>query len=538
MKYFIRFILISLFVPGLAGALELSADKQQWIQERLKSGELMGLMVVRIEGDFFEQQAYGRISVADPRPPAADSQFEIGSITKVFTNLLLAEMVAKGRLEYSTSLAELLPEVKFVNPAVGRITLLELGTHTSGLPRLPANLMMSDPADPYADYGIEDLLEAIASARPEQQLIKEVSYSNFGVGLLGHLLGAANNSSYFEALKLHVLTPLGMNAVTVNDTEQLLPAHQAGKVVPNWHFDSLAGAGELRMSAIELSRLLAPWLAAKSTALVHDIMADLKVVANSGSQLSVTRVWMKLGEGERQLYWHNGGTGGFSSFAGFSPATKEGWIVLSNSNFDITKFAISLFSNPPASQPEEAAEIGEKFSEYHGYFAMSKALVISIFEQQGQLFGQLTGQPPFRLAVSGKDQFTLLAVDAKLAFERDTSGTVVRAILHQNGQVMPAERVDGPVIPEFVEIKTTKAVLKEYTGSYKLAPGVDFEVRVEAGQLMVKLTGQSWLPVFAHAADKFFYKVVDAQITFNREAGEVASLTLHQNGANQVAAKF
>ncbi len=538
MKCFYKFILVCLLLTNSAWAGDLGTKQKQWIQDRLSSGNLVGITVASINGDSVKLYNYGKRSVSDPRPLTAESQFEIGSISKVFTNLLLAEMVAKGTLSYTTSLSELLPQIEFVNPAVGQINLLELATHTSGLPRLPANLLMSNPADPYLGYGAKDLLEAVQNTRSGQELVKVVSYSNFGVGLLGYLLGKADNSSYFEALKRHILEPLGMNTISNTDTELLLPGHSGGEIVPNWHIDALAGAGVLRSNATELSRLFSPWLSANSK-LTHNTSDDLKVVAVSDKQPSLTKAWMVLGEGEERVYWHNGGTGGFSSFAGFNPITKEGWIVLSNSNFNITDFGLSLFSTAPTLTTKKSIEAGQDYSEYYGYFAITPDFVLTIFEQQGQLFLQATSQPPLPIAASGEDKFTLLSVDAQLLFERDASGAVIRAILHQNGQILPAPRVDKDTsIQRFTEIQVDEKTLNTYIGSFELASGALFQVKVENGRLVLKLGEQPWVPVFAYAKDKFFYKIVNAQITFNRENGDVVSLTLHQNGVNQLAPKL
>ncbi len=384
-----------------------------------------------------------------------------------------------------------------------------------------------------------DLLSALRNSRPDQALNKSVSYSNFGVGLLGYLLGEADGSSYAAALKKYVLQPLGMTTVTMADSALLLPGHHAGEARSHWHFDALAGAGALRSSATELARVFSPWLAVRPNLLVHDSDVDLQVVATDGGQMSVTRVWMTAGDGEQRIYWHNGATGGFRSFAGFNPSTGEGWIVLSNSDFPITRFAFGLFPDSPELARQAPVQAPEDYSEYYGYFAITPEFVLHIFTRQGLLLVQATGQPAMRIAAIGKDQFALQAVDAKLVFERDDKGGIVRAVLHQGGQVMPAKRVAGPAnIQKYVEIEINKASLKAYAGSYDLAPGARFMVRADSGQLMIKLGGQAWLPVFPFADDRFFYKAVNAQITFNRQNDEVVSLTLHQNGANRLAPKL
>jgi len=129
-------------------------------------------------------------------------------------------------------------------------------------------------------------------------------------------------------------------------------------------------------------------------------------------------------------------------------------------------------------------------------------------------------------------------VDAQLSFERDASGAVQRVVLRQNGNTMPGKRVDAPLAARtFTEIDIDPSVLSDYTGIYKLAARVLFRVTEKNGQLMVRLTDQGTPRVFPFEQDRFFYKEVDAQLTFSRENGEVVSLTLHQNGLSQIAPK-
>jgi len=539
MKRLLTMLLAGALLPGLLWASVLQPAQEKWIEDHLESGDLMGLVIANINGGSVRYQAYGRISAADSQAPDKTSQFEIGSISKVFTNLLLAEMVAKGRLAYTTTLADLLPNLDFGNPAIGRITLLELATHTSGLPRLPANMMQANSADPYADYDAGALLEALKTVRMDQKLSKTYAYSNFGVGLLGYLLGTVDGRGYFPALKSYVLTPLGMRNTAMKDTTDLVPGHQGGKLTANWHFKALAGAGALRTSAMELTHLFSPWLSPQNDRLLHDPAADLVVVNKDGGSAAVTAVWHTAGKGRDRVYWHNGGTGGYRSYAGFNPISKEAWIVLSNSAFELTGLTRQLFALPPAQASAPPSETTDDYSAYQGYFAITPEFVLHVFEQQGELLVQATGQPAFRIAASGEDEFSLLAVDASLVFSRDKNGSVNRLVLHQNGQALPAERVDGAVSKKsYVEIKLEPGALKEFAGTYQLTPDAHFKVRVRKGQLMVQLAAQPWLPVFPFAADHFFYKAVDAQLSFNRKEGKIVSLTLHQNGQDLVAPRL
>lgn len=521
----------------------LTIDQEQWIEDGLQSGDLIGLVVVSVDGDSEQYFSFGRTSEKDPRAPNESAQFEIGSITKAFTNLLLAELVAKGKLGYDTTIADVMTNMEFENQDVGRITLLELATHTSGLPRLPANLVPGNQLDPYADYDTVALRTGVQSTRAGQTLSKTYAYSNFGVGLLGHLLGVTDGGGYEQALKTHVLKPLGMETATFEDGEMLIPGHHAGQRTSNWHFTALSGAGSLRASGLELVRVFQPWLTPGTNVLRHDVSADLEIAApTDNSYMKITPVWYVMEDGDNRVFWHNGGTGGYRSFAGFNPVTGQGRVVLSNTDYDVTEFGLGLLGiERPRLAEESRGRAGndvEDFSEYHGHFALAPDFVLSVFQLRGQLVLQATGQQALPLAPSGEDRFNIRSVDAQLVFERDNSGTVQRVILYQNGQVMPGDRVDAAItIPVYSEIEIDSGTLNIYLGEYDLAPEYVIEITRDGSQLIVRLTGQQGMPVFPFETDRFFYKAVNAQLTFNRENGEIVSLTLHQNGTNQTARK-
>ncbi len=525
-----------------SAAPALTIDQEQWIEDHLQSGDLIGLVVVSIDRDSEQFFSFGHTSAKDTRAPNESAQFEIGSITKAFTNLLLAELVTRGKLDYDTTIADVMTDLEFENPDIGRITLLELATHTSGLPRLPANMILSDNADPYADYDTAALRTGLQSARPGQELSKTYAYSNFGMGLLGHLLGIVEGGGYVKALKTHVLMPLGMETANFEDGEALVPGHHAGQRTSNWHLNALAGAGGLRASGLELARVFRPWLTEGTNALHHDVSADLEIAAATDTRyMKVTRVWHVVEVGDVRVFWHSGGTGGYRSFVGFNPSTGQGRVVLSNTDYDVTEFGLGLLA---VERPEVAAAAQnhtgdgqDTYSDYHGHFAITPGFVLSIFQLRGQLVLQATGQQPVPLASSGEDRFNVSYVDAQLVFERDESGTVQRAILHQNGQIMPAERVDAPAtIRTFTEneIEIDEDTLSIYEGEYDLAPGTLITVTRDGSKLLVRLEGQPKVRVFPFETDRFFYKVVNAQLTFNRKNGEIVSLTLHQNGIDQI----
>jgi CubicO group peptidase (beta-lactamase class C family) len=529
-------ILLALVVM-IATTVHADADRhwQAWFDET--SAQRVGASIVVMEGSSVETINLGTVAVDSPQAPTGRTAFEIGSITKAFTNLLLAELVAKDVVRYDSTIAGFLPEVDFANDAVAAITLQQLATHTSGLPRLPGNLQPDNPADPYADFTPELLMEALATVRDGQPLAHQYAYSNLSVGLLGYVLGRADGTDYPAALQKHILDPLGIDA-QFGCQEGAAAGHQGREPTAHWHLDALAGAGALCMSAHELAKVLAPYLRGES-ALVHALSQDLKVVAAAGPY-DVTRVWHVASRGDRSIYWHNGGTGGFRSFVGFNPDTSEGLVLLSNTDADVTSAGIDALLGQPADGAQSDADAPEpRYSEYTGHFLLNPGFSISVFEKDGVLFGQATGQPPLTLGEADPDLFTIMEVDASIRFTRDQNGDVSGLVLNQNGVSQPAPRVDAPVQPKSYEvIEVPESTLDEYTGQYELGPGLVFTIRNNDGQLTAQLTGQGAAPVFPYARDAFFYRVVDAQLTFERDdKGQVTGLILHQNGMDQAARK-
>ena len=222
-----------------------STDVEKWINAGLESGERVGGVVATIDPSGVSYHPFGRRSVASADTVNQGTRFEIGSITKVFTNLLLAETVAAGEVSYETNLSEVLPELDFSNPAVGEVTLQELATHTSGLPRLPANLLPQDPANPYAEYDADQLLDGLATTRESGRLAKRYAYSNFGVGALGYVLGKVDGRGYETALNERVLAKLGSHTLTVGCSDGDAVGHADGSDTSYWDLASLAGAGGL-----------------------------------------------------------------------------------------------------------------------------------------------------------------------------------------------------------------------------------------------------------------------------------------------------
>ncbi|MGA3373546.1 MAG: serine hydrolase domain-containing protein [Terracidiphilus sp.] len=335
------------FDPALppVSAADLQAVLDKDLAEALKTGRLApstgaGVSIAVVEHGVRRVFSYGAAK--------ADSIFEIGSISKTFTGLILSQMVEQGKVKFDEPVRELLPPGTAAKPAGDEITLLDLGTQHSGLPPLPDNFSPANPANPYADYAAANLYAYLAKHGLGRPAKSSFLYSNLGLGLLGQALAVRSGQPYPALLKEEVTDPLGLN-----DTTVALSPEQQARFIPGdsgdhqpahaWDFDALAGAGGIRSTAGDMltyveANLHADTLkpatpstsaqspAARSLSSALTQQHDLRADAMPGMRIALA--W--LYETESGNYWHNGATGGYSAYAFFNPKGDYAAVVLLN----------------------------------------------------------------------------------------------------------------------------------------------------------------------------------------------------------------
>lgn len=288
-----------------------------------------GTAVAARRGDDESLLVHGTTRHGGRDPIRPDTRFEAGSVTKVFTALLLAEMAARGEVCLDDPVERYLPV-----PGRG-ITLEHLATHTSGLPRLPPGMMRTGlPSwytNPYRAFGPEQVLSALRNGRHRQP--GRVHYSNFAVGVLGHALSAAAGGlPYEDLLTERVLAPLGLPDTDCSAAGQAT-GHLRGRPRPPWEIPGLPAAGALRTTAPDLLRLLTahvtPGTTPLAAALAEVIRPRVPIPRGAGH---FCLLWFHRGRPDHDLYFHSGGTRGFTAFAGFSPQTRTALVALTNTS--------------------------------------------------------------------------------------------------------------------------------------------------------------------------------------------------------------
>ncbi len=238
------------------------AEVRKILADRIGSENLgLALVVGVIDAKGRRVVSYGSLAKDDKRPLNGDTIFEIGSMTKVFTSLVLMDMVQKGEVALTDSVAKYLPSsVKVPERNNKKITLQDLSTQSSGLPRMPTNFAPNDPLNPYADYTPEQLYQFLSGYQLTRDIGAQYEYSNLGVGLLGHALTRRAGVDDESMVRSRILDPLEMNHTRVTLTPEmkarLALGHAGLTVVPNWDIATLEGAEAPRSGANDMLTFL------------------------------------------------------------------------------------------------------------------------------------------------------------------------------------------------------------------------------------------------------------------------------------------
>ena len=317
------------------------AEIRSIMANRVETGRAVGIVTGVIDEKGRQVIATGKVSLDGTQAPDGDTVYEIGSVTKVFTSLILADMIEKGEVKPDDPVSKFLPAAVKVPSRNGRqITLLDLSMQVSGLPRLPDNMKPADPANPYADYDAPKLYDFLSRYTLTRDPGEKYEYSNLAVGLLGHALALRAGMSYEELLRRRIFDPLGMSGTSITLSEaqkkRLAPGYDGSlKPVKNWDLDALAGAGAIRSTVNDMLKFVAANLELTDTPLKAAMrrMRSLKR-ATDMPDVEIGMAWHVFTKFDTLIWWHNGGTAGYRSFVGFNPAKKEGVVILCNTFTD------------------------------------------------------------------------------------------------------------------------------------------------------------------------------------------------------------
>ncbi len=345
---------------GFGQSFPADWEVERLLADRVALGRNPGIVVGLLDGEgprVVTSGVSGREGVALD----GSTVFEIGSVTKVFTAAVLEDMVARGEVQFDDPVAVFLPSHVTVSSVGDReITLLDLATHRSGLPRMPLNFRPADLRNPYAGYTIEQMYEFLSGFRLPREAGETWEYSNLGTGLLGHALAVKTGMTYEQLVRERILDALGMENTGVDLAPPLgaptAQGHNAlAETAPFWDFPTLPGAGALRSTADDMLLFAAANLASDGTQ-VSSILQRTHEVRASGiaRHLSMGLGWLVNQRfPDRPITWHNGGTGGFHSFIGLDKVGGRAVVILTNGTQSIDDIGFYLLDRRNPLQPPD-----------------------------------------------------------------------------------------------------------------------------------------------------------------------------------------
>jgi D-alanyl-D-alanine-carboxypeptidase/D-alanyl-D-alanine-endopeptidase len=531
------------------------------IKSRIDFGLNPSVVIGIVDKDGMHFYSFGTKTVGG-EPVDEHSIYEIGSISKTFTATLLADNIIKGKMKADDPASKYLPASVKVPTYKGSgkpITLGNLSDHTSSLPRMPSNMPESDPKDPAADYTPELMYAFLSSYVLPREVGSEFEYSNFAVGLLGQIQALAAGTSYEEALTSVITSHLKMKetGITLSPRmkDNLAVGHSMGMPVHNWDLNCMQGAGGIRSSAHDMLLYLSANLGltksqlSKAMELTHIPRHD-----KAGDRVGLGWFISKGSQGD--VFAHNGGTGGYLTFAGFVKETGRGVVVLTNSgSSSVDDIGMHLLDpqspiqevkpdysillkqiidkDGPAGLIEKYKKLKAENADHYylnedainalGYAYLSQEKVeaaIAVFNINVMEFPHSSNvYDSYGEALMINGQKAEAIVNYQKSLELNPANSNAVDMLSKMGVDVKVE-----------EVIVDEALLQSYTGVYELAPGFTITVTRDGSRLFAQATGQGQFEIFARSTTEFYLKVVEAKIVFATDAEGVINLTLHQGG--------
>lgn len=423
-------------------------DVRRWLVERVEAlggpGTGIGIVVGVVGPKGRRIVAYGRRAEGDARPLDGDTVFEIGSVGKVFTALLLADMVRRNEVVLDDPVVKHLPDIS-IHPRGRAITLLDLATHTSGLPFMPDNVPAFDDRTP---YGAAQLSAYLARVEP-RVAGAQWDYSNLGYWLLGQALAVRAGMDYATLLQTRMIGPLSLRNTAAGPSREiegrlavghdavLHPAPQ-GSAVPLFAAMPAAGGGVVS-TANDLLSLLAVMDDARSPlgAAMALTLRTTRSMPRPESRQALG--WIVIGDGPDQLIFHDGSTLGFASAVAWDPARHTGVVVLSNQVTSVADLAHHLLrpsaplEKPTATRRTEIPLDPSLVDHYVGRYDEPDEGTFVVARERDFLTITLPpewGLPRMRLRPESRRDFFASELPLRVTFEEDAAGVVTGLIVH------------------------------------------------------------------------------------------------------------
>lgn len=500
-----------------------------------------GIVVGMVDSTGTRFVSYGTTHAGGSTPVDEHTIFEIGSISKVFTSLLLTDMVLKDELDLRDPVATHLPP-NVTPPTMGsrQITFKDLVTHRSGLPRMPDNFTLGSHAE-RGYYSVDSMYAFLSTCTLVADIDEKFLYSNLGYGLLGEALAHRAGADFETVLLNRICEPLGLRDTRFRLSEEHLPRQAGGhdwnhRPVPLLNFDAMRSAGGLRSTAADLTRFLAHNIGLIDSDLWHTLqMSHIDREDAFGRKIKIGMGWLLLDQHGRELVFHNGATFGNMAFSAFDKEARRGVVLLANARgiYDDIGFYLmdpeaKLFRFKEAPEDPVAADIDiEKLRPLVGEYAIASNQILIIRIEDGKILGNYNEGVDLEMKAVSETELFFESTPFVAEFLKNKEGNVTEVIWRAYGEETRGKKL------EFYRSPPKRAPgnedLSRYAGRYEVSDDLTIRLDVEDGVLVARSGAQ--LPLkLVRTPDGFFSYEARAEIVFQEADGEVIGLTLHQDG--------
>ncbi len=437
---------------------------EQWVAKAaaplIEKRIVDGLSVGYIEGEH-----YGIVHLGSSNGGKQQANnltvYEIGSVSKVFTGLLLADAVVRGEIDLDAAAVVANPAGIRLPSREGRpIKWIDLSTHRAGLPKLPGNMPLTDMVNPYREYDSKKAAAFLNQYELPRQPGESQEYSNLGASVLGYLVAAKEGKSFQQLLRERIAEPLRMTDCTValsgDQTKRLATPHDRyGSAASSWAFADLPGAGGIHATMRDMMRFAKAQLTPPGGTLGEAIeLAWKQQTAADASGPAMGLGWMIAGDG--QMRWHNGRTGGFTSAIVINRQLQCAAVVLCNTSVSNTVEPLAMQMILKAAGREAGPEPAETSDQDAGHpdidaklrsrlvgrYQLKPTFIFDVRDVDGHLMVGITNQPTQEVFPDSPTRWSYRGVDATLEFKLAKTGPAKSLVLHQNGIQQTARRVD------------------------------------------------------------------------------------------------
>lgn len=572
MKKLFSLLLVLVLFASAVKAQDAAKAIDYLISKYNENGYFNGSLLVADKGNVVIKKGYGKANFEWNIPNAPNTKFRLGSITKQFTSMLIMQLVEKGKLKLDDKLSDLLPYYR--KDTGEKITVHNLLTHTSGIPSYTSRPDFGGKIS-RMPYKPDDFIKEYCSGDLEFEPGSSIVYNNSGYFILGAIIEHITGMTYEETLKKNILEPLGMKNTGYDVTENIIEKRASGY--------EKRSTGYRNASFLDMSL---PYAAGSLYSTVEDLLIWDKALQTDRLlkpelKKKLFEKYKKLGEmyygygwmtGKRyngkdslNVITHGGGINGFQTTNYMIPEAGQYVIIFSNAGgaplAKMTDQIINILNGKKETAPQKSLvqilwksietdgveSAIKKFKELKGKkaeYAYNEGeinllgydlLGANKIDQAIEVFKLNMEEYPKSFNVYDSYGEALL----KKGMEEEAAANYKKSLDLNPGNEGAVKKLEEMGYKDFKkpEVKLSGEKLSEYKGTYQLAPGFSIAVTVKDGKIFGQATGQPEFEMFPASEDKFYLKVVEAQISFERKDGSVISMTLHQNGRDIKGAK-